>query len=183
MAVVDEGLYRQELHRRHTQALEVVDDRPGTQSGIGPAQFGWNVRMQSGETFDMQFIDHGLMPGDVGALVTFPVEIRIDDLTPGHPGRTVAAAEAQILLWTADAVSELSVAPLDPTDDGFGVRVEQQLVRVETVPLVGPVRPMHPVAIQLAGTDFGQIGMPDLIGLLGNPDSLLFQPPAGVEQA
>jgi hypothetical protein len=32
MTVVDEGLYRQELHRGHTQALEVVDDRPGVLS-------------------------------------------------------------------------------------------------------------------------------------------------------
>jgi len=114
MAIIHKGLYRQELHCRHTQVLEVVDDRPGTQSGIGTAQFGWNMRMQLGETLDMQFINHGLVPGDVGALVAFPVKIRIDDLAPEHSGRTVATAEAQIFLWTADAVSELGIAPLDP---------------------------------------------------------------------
>jgi hypothetical protein len=183
MTVVDESLYRQELHRGDAQALEVVDDRRRAQPGIGAAHFGRNMRVQAGEALDVQLIDDGLMPGNIGRAVPVPIKAGIDHLALEHAGRAVAAAEAQILAGAADAVTELGIAPLDGADNRFGVGVQQQLVRIEAVSLLRPIRTMDPVAVQLARTHFRQIGMPDLVGLLAQLDALLFLSPAVVKQA
>ncbi|EXI74697.1 MAG: hypothetical protein AW07_01625 [Candidatus Accumulibacter sp. SK-11] len=161
----------------------MVDDRRGAQPGIGAAQFGRHLRVQAGEALDVQLVDDALMPGNIRAAVPVPVESGIDHLALGHARPAIAAAEAQILVGTADAVTELGIAPLDGADNRFGVGVEQQLVRIEAVPFLRPIRTMDPVAVQLPGAHFGQIRMPDLIGLLGQLDTLAFLPPAVVEQA
>jgi hypothetical protein len=161
----------------------VVDDRRGAQPGIGAAHFGRNMRVQAREALDMQLIDDGLMPGNIGAAVPLPIKAGIDHLALEHAGCAVATAEAQVLPGAADAVTELGIAPGDGADNRLGVGVEQQLVRIEPVPLLRPVRTMDPVAVQLAGTQFGQVGMPDLIGLLAQLEALLFVSSAAIKQA
>ena len=60
--------------------------------------------------------------------------------------------------------------PVDVAVDRLGVRVEQQLVRVAAVPAAGLVRPVHPVAVALAGADAGQVAVPDEPVGLGERD-------------
>lgn len=50
------------------------------------------------------------------------------------------------------------------------------------MPLPGCVRSMNAVAVALPGPRVGQVAVPDEVGLLGQPDSLLAVP-IGVEQA
>ncbi len=63
--------------------------------------------------------------------------------------------------------------PFEFANDLFGVRVQQQFIVVEAVTGVGRIRPMHAIAIQLAGTCVGQIAVPDLVGIFGERDALL----------
>src|SRR6185503_4794430 len=54
----------------------------------------------------------------------------------------------------------------------FGVRVQQHLVGVESMPLVGLVRAMRAKAIQLTGSNVGKVTVPDMVRLFGKRDSM-----------
>jgi hypothetical protein len=45
------------------------------------------------------------------------------------------------------------------------------------------IRAMDPIAVELAGSRFGQVAVPDLIGLLGQADALQLAPTATIEEA
>src|SRR5687767_13803438 len=72
--VVDEGLQRQELHRRYAKLLQVVDDNRWCETKIRAAQFRWQFGMQDGETLEMCFVNDRLAPGRLRASVVFPFE-------------------------------------------------------------------------------------------------------------
>ena len=40
--------------------------------------FRWNVRMTSGKTLHVEFVDQGLVPGSPRPLIALPIEERID---------------------------------------------------------------------------------------------------------
>jgi hypothetical protein len=69
-------------------------------------------------------------------------------------------------------------SPVDP----LGVWVDQQLRRVEPMPRLRRVRPMHAVAVPLSRSQVGQVAMPDEVRLLGEADPLLIAPVA-IEEA
>ncbi len=77
----------------------------------------------------------------------------------------------------------MRIAPDQAAGDPFGVRIEQQLVGVETVAALGIVGAVHAIAVELARDDVGQIAMPDVIGALGERDAFQLAPAWPVEQA
>ena len=50
----------------------------------------------------------------------------------------------------ADRIAEQRVAPLDRAGDRLGVRIEQQLGRIESMTFARRVRPVHPITVKLA---------------------------------
>src|SRR5712692_11406139 len=68
-------------------------------------------------------------------------------------------------------VAEQGVTPLDGPGNGLGVRVEEQLGRVEAVASLWLVGSVHPVAIELPRAYARQVDVPDLIGLFRHADS------------
>ncbi|MFT3847446.1 MAG: hypothetical protein QM739_01850 [Propionivibrio sp.] len=83
----------------------------------------------------------------------------------------------------ADFVAEVGVVPAQAATDGLGIRVEQQLVRVEAMALLRAVRAMHPVAVKQAVPFARQVAMPDEIGLLRHGDAFDLASAVQVEQA
>jgi len=70
-----------------------------------------------------------------------------------HSAGIVAAVERQIRARISGPVAEMRVAPDQPAGKRLGVRVDEQLVGVETKAALGLVGPMHPVAVELARRD------------------------------
>ena len=85
----------------------------------------------------------------------------------GHGGGTVALVEAQILFLGADLIAVQRVGPFDLAMELASIGIEQQLVRIETMPGLGLVAAMRAVAIKQARPDIRQIAMPYLVGAFG----------------
>ncbi len=73
----------------------------------------------------------------------------------------------EVLGATTQAVGKDRRVPVDLAADRARIRVDQQLVRVETHPFARRVAAVHAVAVQLARTDPLQIPVPDVARLLG----------------
>jgi hypothetical protein len=71
----------------------------------------------------------------------------------------------------AHGVAEQLGAPLQRAHVGLGIGVEQQLVVVEAVALLGLVGTVHAQAVARAGLKAGHEAMPDLVGVLGQGDA------------
>ena len=77
----------------------------------------------------------------------------------------------------------MRVAPDQPPRKPLGIGVEQQLVGVEAVAVLGLVGAMHAIAVELAGRDVVEIAVPDVLGALRQLDALEFAAALAVEQA
>ena len=64
-----------------------------------------------------------------------------------------------------------------------GIGIEQQLVGVEAVAVLGLIRPVNAIAVELAGRDVVQIAVPDILGALRQFDAFEFAAALAVEQA
>src|SRR5439155_23624202 len=116
-------------------------------------------------------VDDGLVPGRVGPPVVAPSERRIDDLALGHAERAVAIVDREILAPAADAITEMRVAPAQRARDRTGIRIEQQLFRIEAHAGLRIVRPVNAIAVEQPGARIRKVTMPDLIGLLAQRDA------------
>ena len=56
-------------------------------------------------------------------------------------------------------------------------------MRVEAVAVLGPIRAVHAVAVEQPGPRFGQVAVPDLVGVLRERDALDFAPALRIEEA
>ncbi len=183
MAVVHKGMHRHELHGRDAQTLQMLDYRRAGQTGIGPAQLGRDIGMACGESLYVQLVDDGFMPWRSRRMIVVPGERGIDDAAFGHIGGIVAPIHGQILIGMADPVAEQVVVPAQSSAQFLRVGIDQELLGVETMTAGGLVGAVHPVAIEQTGAGFGQVAVPDLVGLLRHRDSLRLTPAACVEDA
>src|SRR5205823_5887525 len=78
-------------------------------------------------------------------------------------------------------ISVKRIAPAHRADYAASVRIEQQLVRVETMSLFGSIRAMNAVAVQQARSRFGQIAVPHHVGTFGERKTLQLATAARVE--
>src|SRR4051795_13271460 len=109
-------------------------------------------------------------------------EGRVDHGGFGHPARIVSPVERQILARASGAIAEMGIAPHQPARNPTRIGIEQQLVAIEAMTVLGLVRAVNPVAIELTGRDVIEVTMPDILAALGQCDTLEFAPPLIVEQ-
>ena len=83
----------------------------------------------------------------------------------------------------SNAVSEMSVAPLHIPNNLFCVGIKQQLLWVESMALVRFVGSIHPIAVDELGAAFGQVAVPNLVGLFLEADAMKFAAACCVEEA
>ena len=109
--------------------------------------------------------------GGARRAIVSPGESRIDHAAARHERRAVALVEGQIVAGL-QLVAEHGRIPVEIADDGLGVRIEQELVRIETVAVGGLIRPVDTIAVDGTGARIGQKAMPDLVGEFGQLDAL-----------
>ena len=61
----------------------------------------------------------------------------------------------------------MRVAPDQPAGQSLGIRIEQKLMGIEAVSVLGLVGTVNTVAIELAGRDVIEVTVPDIFGALG----------------
>src|SRR5206468_9238874 len=115
------------------EALQVIDRSRAAEPGEGAAQRLGHAGMPPREALDVGLVDHAGRQRHRGRPVVAPGEGRIDRLALGHRPAIVAPVEAEVAAWMTDLVAEMRIAPAEGADDRPGVRIEQQLVRVEAV--------------------------------------------------
>src|SRR3954453_2258244 len=82
-----------------------------------------------------------------------------------------------------DFVPEVRVMPFNAVSNLLRIRIEQQFVMIEAQPFFRIVRPADPVSIRQSWACFRQITVPDLIGLLANPNAVSLAPSGFVKKA
>ena len=107
--------------------------------------------MELGESLDMEFVDNGLVPWRARRAVISPGKSRINDHRQGGIRRIVTLVAGQIGLGVAYAVAKEFVSPAHITANRPGIGVEHDLVWIEAVSLLGGVRTMHAIAVELTG--------------------------------
>ena len=114
----------------------------------------------------MAFVDHGAVPRGPGSPVAAPGECGVDHQGLRYDTGTIGGVrdEIPIGIGASDGIAGERVVPSDGAADGFGVGIEQELGGIEPVTLIGSVGAVHPVAVRLAGTDIGQVPVPDIAG-------------------
>ena len=182
-AIVDERVHGHQLDGGHAKPFQVVDHRRRREPGIGSSKRRRHVRMLHREAAHVQLVDHHFVPRNVGRAILAPGERGVDDLALRHRAGAVAAIEREVGALVADRVPEQRVAPLQRADDVARVGIEQQLVRVEAMAFLGPVRAVHAVTVEHPGPRFGQVAVPDLVGTLDERDALELAATRRIEDA
>ncbi len=156
---------RHQFHRGDSEPAQIIDDRHAGKAGIGAAQAGGHLPVQGGKTFDMQLVDHRIVPGNTGRPVILPGKGGIDHQAFRHIRSAIPFIEAKIIVIAVDGITEQSVIPAQLPADILGIGVEQQLAGVETMTVFRLVGAVHPVAVMLSRPRLRQEAVPDLIGL------------------
>ena len=184
IAVVDESMHRHELDRRDAERFDVVDHRLRAQAGVRAAQFRVDLGMQLGEAFDVSLVDDRAVPGHAAApIFAAPLEVRIDHDRLRRKGRAVALVEGEVVALGAKRVAEHRGIPGQRSGMGERIRVEQQLVWIEAMTLVGNVRPVG--AKPVAGRRSDALDMPviDFVRVFGQFEAFDFLLAVVVENA
>ncbi len=134
VAVLQEGVHRQQLDRGDAQALQVLDEARVGQRRGGAAQRLAQVLALHRDAAQVGLVDDAVGPGGARRLAVAPVEWQVlDHHGLGHGRRAVAPVQGQVGAGVVQAVAEQRIAPVDRTGELAGVGVQQQLVRVEAV--------------------------------------------------
>jgi hypothetical protein len=124
----------------------------------------------NGEALHVELVDRPAVPGIAQLPEVDHRRQLVDDDRLGHRGRAVAIVLRQVGVGMAERVPEDQLVPAHVPVDRLGVGVDEQLGRVEAVALLRLVGAVDPIAVALAGTDPGEVDVPDQIRLLRNAD-------------
>src|SRR5579863_9722597 len=139
--------------------------------------------MANRESPNMHFIDHTLVPGSARRFIDSPSERGIDHHGFEHAGCAVAPVEREVAILVSDAIAEVGVAPLEISDDLFGVGIEQKLVRIKPMTFGGIIWTKDAISVNESRPGLRQIAVPDLVGLLFYADAVQFSSSGLIEQA
>src|SRR5262245_39947414 len=101
------------------------------------------------EPLHMHLIDDGPVPGNVELPISAPGERLVNDDALGDAPGIVSGIERQISLVIADPVAKHRVRPFDHSGNGFRVGIEEQLVRIEAMPLFRRIWSVDTISIVL----------------------------------
>src|SRR4051812_6553461 len=112
---------------------------------------------------DVGLVDHGLAPRMARRSVVLPVEVVVDHDRPRDRIGVVDVVDLQIRFVVpliGNVRQHARALELDRSFDRLRVRVDQQLRRVEPLPLLRRVGAVDAVAVALPGTHTGQVAVP-----------------------
>jgi hypothetical protein len=90
VAILKEGLHREQLDGGDAEPPEVVDDGRVGEAGEGAAQRLRHARMAQRQAAHVRLVDDGIVPLVTRWRIVPPVERRIRHLALRHPASTVA---------------------------------------------------------------------------------------------
>ena len=183
VAVVDEGVDRQELGRGDAERPQIFGDARMGETGEGAALGFGNAGVELGEALYMHLVGDRALPRHHGMGRRAPGEGRIDDPAFGHQMRAVLVVEGQVLVGMVELVAEQLRTPFQVAHQLLGIGVDQQLVGVEAVAGLGLVGAVDAETVDGARPRFRQIAVPDLVGIFGQFDPLALGDAVIVEQA
>ena len=181
--IVQEHMDRHKLDRRHAERLDVLDDLRRCQPRERTAMPLRDTRMQPRIAAHVHLIDDGPRGRHSRRRLPVPIETGIDDDGLRHEGCAVALVEREIFVGVADRVAEAGGVPNHAADQLARVRIEQQLVRVEAMPLLGLVGAVHAIPVDEARHSAFEIAVPGLVRVFRQHDALELALAAGVEKA
>jgi hypothetical protein len=128
----------------------------------------------------MGLIDAGVRPWSTGRAVVFPGVCRIHHHAFRHHRCAVAPIRNQIVTVYARAIAIQGIVPADLAVQQPRIRVDQQLVGIEAMAVLGLVGSVYAIAVELPRPKAGDIPMPDLVRSLRKRDPAGLVPPIGI---
>ena len=150
-------LHRQQFDGGDTQSLQVVDRRRVRQTGVGAADLGRDVRVQPGESLDVDLVHHGVGEMPVRAVRAGRQAARrigTDGRRRCHhhrPRHRLGRIQIAALVGVVDVVAVDGRAERHGTADRSGVGIEQQLRWIAALPGRRIVRSVNPEPVLLTG--------------------------------
>ena len=168
LVLVGDVVDRQQLDRGHAERGQVLERRLRGEPCVRAAQLFPHCRHLLGEALHMRLVDDRLVPGRGGVPVVFPVERLVDHDRLGDHGRVVLVVPLEVGVLSVRHVRQrVPALPQHGALDRLRVRVDQQLVRVEAMPLLRRPPPVDAVAVPLPRPDPRQVAVPVERGALG----------------
>ena len=102
---VNEAFFIQELmdgeqfNGGDAQVLQVFDNRGRSQAGVCAPHILREVRMELGETFDMDFVDNGTVPGSAQLPVSSPIKGTFSDHAFGYAPGIILFIYGQVFIF------------------------------------------------------------------------------------
>ena len=182
MQLVEPGRHWQQLDRSDAQALQMRNRGRLGKAGNRASKFAGDAGMLLAVAAHMHLIEHGFAPGASGR----GQAVGQTDLT-GHPalrheGRAVAMVEGMAALGMIGLKPKHRVMPLEAADQLSGIRVEQQLVGIEAMPVIRGIRAVGAKAIDHPGLRFRHESVKDIAGAAWQVKARDFLLAGGIEQ-
>src|SRR5262249_7864043 len=166
MPIIDKPVNRQQFNCGDAQTLEMIDHRRCGQTAVCPAPSGRHILAKLSQSFDVGLVDDGVSPGNRRSTFFAPGEGFIDDHAFRYSTRVVAPVEREIGPRAAGAIPEMRVAPDQAPCELPRIRIDEELVRIETQSALGLIRAMNAVTVELSRHDIVEVAVPDLLGAL-----------------
>ena len=179
MVVVGELMDRHELHGGDAEGGEMVDDRGMRDAGVGASERLRDGGVPERHPAHMGLVDHAAMHRHLGWPVVAPIEVTTGHHAEGDVGRAVVGVQPVRIIGV---VGVTGGGPVDRAVDGTRIGVEQEFRRVAPSTAGRLPRSVDAVAVALAGSDIGEVGVPDVPVDLGELDPRLV-PVVAVEEA
>src|ERR1700720_1396382 len=122
-------------------------------------------------------------PWGLGTPILAPGESGFDHPALGDVARIIAPVKRQVLPRAPKLRTEDRVGPAKPALQRLGVRIDQQLVRIEPMPVRRIKGSVNTVAVKQVRPSVRQVGVPDLVGIFRKHDARLLLAARAVEQA
>ena len=171
LRIVHELMDREQLHRGHTEPLQVPDGGGMRQPGVGAAQLLGHVGVQLGEPLDVDLVEDRVGHRPARSAVIAPVELLSHQHRARHVRRRI------VFVGTTRVIGRMTEdrrVPLHLAGDRAGIRVEQQLRGIAASARSRVPRAVHAKAVALPGCYVRQVALPhEPVPLLEAPARLL----------
>ena len=151
-------------------------------AGNRAAMFAGNARMLLAVAAHMHLIEHGFTPGASGRGQAVGSADRACHPALRHEGRAVAMIEGVAALGMIGLITQNRVMPLEAADQLAGIRIEQQLVGIEAMPVIRGIRSVGAQAIDQPGLRFRHEPVKHIAGAAWQVEARDFVLAGGIEQ-
>ena len=162
---------RQQLDRGDAELAEMAQRRCRGEPGVGAAQRRRHLGVKLGEALDVHFVEDRFVPRGARRRIVAPGEAVAGDGGERGRGGAVAIVAGEVLVRVAEAVGEQRRVPTQRPADAARVGIEHELAGIEAQAVVRLVGAVNPVAVELAGTDAGDVAVPHAGATFGEDDA------------